>query len=144
MGRGQYPVRTTAARPKGLQIEQRHHTYKQYATFRCERRIAMNRLHPLAFGVALGLLWAVSLTVLAIIAMLGWGEAMVDGLGSFYFGYEPTASGLAAGAAWGIADGFIGGFAVAWIYNAVAKSMGAFEEVSIPDRADPRELASHR
>jgi hypothetical protein len=81
----------------------------------------MSNLKPLALGVAIGVLWAVYMFILAIMAMFGWGNAMVDIVASLYIGYGASIVGAVVGAVWGFVDGFILGFAVAWIYNLVAK-----------------------
>ena len=81
----------------------------------------MNKLQPLALGVAFGALWAFSVFCLAIFAMFGWGGGMVAALGTFYLGYTASIAGAVIGAIWAAIDGFIAGAVVAWIYNWVAK-----------------------
>ena len=81
----------------------------------------MNKCQPLALGVAIGVLWAVYVFLLAIIAMFDWGTDMVRVLASLYIGYEASIIGAIIGAVWAFADGFIAGVVIAWIYNLVAK-----------------------
>ena len=81
----------------------------------------MNKCQPLALGVAIGVLWAVYVFLLAIIAMFDWGTDMVRVLASLYIGYEASIIGAIIGAVWAFADGFIAGFVIAWIYNLVSK-----------------------
>jgi hypothetical protein len=38
-------------------------------------------------------------------------------IGKIYRGYEVTATGSFIGLGWGLADGFVGGAIVAWVYN---------------------------
>ena len=85
----------------------------------------MNRCQPLALGVAIGVLWAVYVFLLAIIAMFDWGTDMVRVLASLYIGYEASIIGAIIGAVWAFADGFIAGFVIAWVYNKVAKPSAA-------------------
>ncbi len=86
-----------------------------------KRVVIMNKLQPLAFGVAIGVLWAIYVFFAAIFAMYEWGTAMVSALGSFYIGYGPTVLGAIIGAIWAFVDGLVAGAIVAWIYNAIAK-----------------------
>ena len=76
------------------------------------------KLDALRLGAAFGIVWAAGVIALALWARLfGWGGPAVDLLASVYVGYAATWLGLAAGALWGFADGFIGGFFVGWVYN---------------------------
>ena len=76
------------------------------------------RLSPCALGAAFGLLWGLSLLVLGLLsAYCNWGTPLVELLGSLYIGYNTTISGLGLGLLWGVIDGFIGGFLLAFFYN---------------------------
>lgn len=81
----------------------------------------MNKCQPLALGIAIGVLWAVSVFLAGIFAMFGWGVAFVQVLASFYLGYGASIVGAIIGGIWAAIDGFIAGFLIAWIYNKVAK-----------------------
>jgi len=81
----------------------------------------MNRCQPLPLGIAIGVLWAVYVLFVGIVAMFGWGVALVDALSSLYIGYEASIIGAIVGAIWAFVDGFIAGVVIAWIYNMVAK-----------------------
>jgi hypothetical protein len=81
----------------------------------------MNRCQPLALGIAIGVLWAIYVLFVGIVAMFGWGAALVDALSSLYIGYAASIIGAIIGAIWGFVDGFIAGVVIAWIYNIVAK-----------------------
>jgi hypothetical protein len=81
----------------------------------------MNKFQPLALGVAIGVLWAFSVFCLAIMAMFGWGVAIVAALASLYIGYSASIAGAVIGAIWAFIDGFVAGAVIAWIYNLVAK-----------------------
>ena len=56
-----------------------------------------------------------------IIAMFGWGIALVDAISSLYIGYSPSVLGAIIGAFWGFVDGYIAGVVIAWLYNKLAK-----------------------
>jgi len=81
----------------------------------------MNKCQPLALGIAIGVLWALSVGFLGITAMFNWGAALVAPLGSLYIGYNASVIGSIIGATWAMVDGFIAGVIIAWVYNAVAK-----------------------
>ena len=81
----------------------------------------MNKCQPLALGIAIGVLWSVSIFFAAIAAMFGWGTAFVQVIASFYIGYGASIGGAIIGAIWAAVDGFVGGYLLAWIYNKVAK-----------------------
>jgi hypothetical protein len=81
----------------------------------------MNKCQPIALGVAVGIVWSIGVFFAGIFAMFHWGNAFVDVIGSFYIGYGASLLGAVIGALWALADGFVAGVVVAWIYNAVAK-----------------------
>jgi len=81
----------------------------------------MNRCQPLALGIAIGVLWAIYVLFVGIVAMFGWGVALVEALSSLYIGYAASIIGAIIGAIWGFVDGFIAGVVTAWIYNMVAR-----------------------
>lgn len=81
----------------------------------------MDKCHPVALGVAIGVLWAFYVFGLAIIAMFGWGNALLESLASLYIGYDASIIGAIIGAIWAFVDGFVAGFVIGWVYNAVAK-----------------------
>lgn len=81
----------------------------------------MNKFQPLALGIAIGVVWAVSVFLIGLFAMFGWGADLVKTLGSLYIGYGASIVGAIIGAIWGLVDGFVAGVVIAWIYNLVAK-----------------------
>lgn len=81
----------------------------------------MNKIQPLALGVAIGVLWAIYVFFIGIAAMFGWGNALVETLASLYIGYEASVIGAIIGAIWAFIDGFVAGVVIAWIYNRLAK-----------------------
>ena len=80
----------------------------------------MNRIQPLALGVAIGVLWAIYVFCIGITAMFGWGVALVDVLASLYIGYGASIIGAIIGAIWAFVDGLVAGVIIAWVYNKVA------------------------
>lgn len=84
----------------------------------------MNRFHPLATALALGLLWGLAQGVIGITAAtLDYGTEWVNFFGSFYIGYAPTLVGALVGLIWGFIDAFVGGYVFAWLYNFLAKRL---------------------
>lgn len=81
----------------------------------------MNKLSPNALGIAIGALCAVYVFFCGIIAIFGWGTALVDVISSIYIGYGPSIPGAIIGAVWGFIDGYIAGIVIAWLYNKLAK-----------------------
>ncbi|MDP8266039.1 MAG: bacteriophage holin [Candidatus Aceula meridiana] len=83
----------------------------------------MAKLDVKAFGLACGILWAAVMLILGIINIFcGWGSELSKMMASLYIGYKPTILGSLIGAAWGFADAGIGGVALAWLYNKLAKA----------------------
>ena len=81
----------------------------------------MNKLQPVPLGLAFGILWAISVFILGLTAVGGWGSGIVAGLGTFYIGYGPSILGAIIGAIWAFIDGLVAGVVVAWLYNMLAK-----------------------
>jgi len=81
----------------------------------------MNKCQPIALGVAIGVLWALYVICLGLIAMGGWGADLVTSLAALYLGYSASVVGAIIGGVWAFVDGFIAGVVIAWIYNKVAK-----------------------
>ena len=78
----------------------------------------MNKLNPMAMGLAFGILWAAGVLIIALLAMSnGYGSEMIESLGTVYLGLEATLTGALIGAVWGFVDAFIGGYLLAWLYN---------------------------
>jgi len=82
----------------------------------------MDKLNVKGLAIALGTTWALGMLIAGWGAMYGWATEFVAVMGSVYLGYDATFSGGIIGAVWGFVDGAIGGFVIAVIYNAVAKS----------------------
>ncbi|MGI9414755.1 MAG: bacteriophage holin [Hyphomicrobiales bacterium] len=84
--------------------------------------MARNRHHStlgvISLGLALGLSWAISVFLLAVIAAaFGWGVNVAVALQSLYVGYGPTFVGAITGTVWAFVHGVIGGVMIAWFYN---------------------------
>jgi hypothetical protein len=80
------------------------------------------KLQPIALGLAGGILWAVAIVVVSLVAANTsyWNE-LVPMIGQLYVGYDATISGTLIGAIFGFIDAFIGGILLAWLYNRFAK-----------------------
>jgi hypothetical protein len=76
------------------------------------------KLDVMRLGLAIGIVWGAGVLLLGLMAAVwGWGATLVQVFGSLYLGFAPTFAGSLLGAAWGFADGFIGGALIAWLYN---------------------------
>ena len=82
-----------------------------------------------AFSLTCGSIWGLGLFLLTwwVIAFDGaTGEATLSG--RLYRGYTISPLGSVIGLLWGLADGLIGGFVFAWLYNVIAKRTSAQEQ----------------
>ncbi len=77
----------------------------------------MDKLCIWSLGLAIGVVWAIGVFIVGITAIFGWGNALVDVMGSFYIGYHASFGGAIIGAIWGFVDGFIGGALIAFFYD---------------------------
>ena len=69
-------------------------------------------------GVAFAVAWSLFTFLGGIAAAwLGWGKPLVEVLSSIYIGFDATLTGSIAGAVWGLANGYLWGALIAWIYN---------------------------
>lgn len=81
------------------------------------------KLNVKAVALSAGIIWGLGLFFLTwwIIAFEGQtGEQTF--IGMLYRGYNISAMGSLIGLVWGFADGLIGGFIFAWLYNRFASN----------------------
>ena len=82
------------------------------------------KLNVLPFAVACGLLWGFGVFGLAWWVMCFDGQGVDPGiLGHVYRGFTITPLGSVIGLAWALADGFVGGLVLAWLYNLFSSRM---------------------
>jgi|TARA_B100001971_G_C17789333_1_gene333724 hypothetical protein len=79
----------------------------------------MEKLSIKAMALSIGIVFGAYMFLLGIAASFGWGLKMVEMISSLYIGYGPTIPRSFIGAAYGFADGAIGGAILAWIYNKI-------------------------
>src|SRR5579862_9221494 len=80
-----------------------------------------SKLSVCNLGSALGIVWGLSMFLLAILTMLfGVASPFVDIFSSLYWGYDATPMGAILGLIWGFIDGFIMGALIAFFYNLCA------------------------
>ena len=73
-------------------------------------------MSPLEIGFIAGFVWAVVLTVWALVAVtIGEASPLLVLITYVYEGFEFTAKGILIGAAWAFADGFVSGFVIAYL-----------------------------
>ncbi len=76
------------------------------------------KLSPVAFGMAFGVLWGISILLMGLAATYyTYGQNFVVSLGTLYPGYTPSVKGSVLGAIIGFIDAFLMGFIIAWLYN---------------------------
>ncbi len=74
-------------------------------------------LRKRALGMALGIVWGVSIFLVTIWAVArGHGQTFSQ-LGGYYLGYSVTYVGAVIGLIWGFIHGFIVGVLIAWLYD---------------------------
>jgi len=80
------------------------------------------KLDVRACALTCSLVWGLGLFTLTwwVIAFDGSGGG-AGLLGRIYRGYSMTPSGSFIGLVWALADGFVGGAVVAWLYNRLAR-----------------------
>ena len=84
------------------------------------------RLSTKALSSVSALLWGGSILVLCLLhlAMPNYGTGFLEGISSIYPGFHGGRSLADAlvGIGYAIVDGGVGGFVLAWLYNAVART----------------------
>jgi hypothetical protein len=80
---------------------------------------AITKIHPVALGVALGIIEGLPIFLGTIILM--WqGESGPAFLSKLFPFYEISWTGAFIGLVEGFIDGFVGGVIMAWIYNKIS------------------------
>lgn len=76
----------------------------------------------ICFGLAIGVTWGLGVFVMGIAgALFGWGDQLIQVLGSAYIGYSASFWGAIIGGIWALVDGFIAGVIIAWLYNMLSR-----------------------
>ncbi len=84
------------------------------------QQIQAARLDVVSLGLAFGIMWALGVFILGIMAAAAdWGTEIVVLMSSVYLGFDPSFVGSLIGAAWGFVDGGVGGMLIAWLYNVI-------------------------
>ncbi len=84
------------------------------------QKIQAARLEVVSLGLAFGIMWALGVFILGIMAAAAdWGTEIVVLMSSVYLGFDPTFAGSLIGAAWGFVDAGVGGLLIAWLYNVI-------------------------
>jgi len=82
----------------------------------------MAKLDIKAFGLACGIVWGSAMLFLGLInTFFAWGGGIERAMATVYIGYKSTPLGSIIGGVWGFFDAGIGGLALAWLYNKLAK-----------------------
>ena len=92
------------------------------STFMEKKCCTSSRICSPALGMGFGIASGLMMMILAWVAwQWGFGTAVVDQYGSFYYGYAATLTGGFFGLLWGFVEGFVFGLITGWIYNCVAR-----------------------
>lgn len=76
------------------------------------------KLNPWKFGLAAAILWGVGLFIMTWVSMLtGWGMFWLSQWIDVYPGFELSTKGTFIGLVYGLIDGFVSMFLLAWLYN---------------------------
>ncbi|MEZ5426297.1 MAG: bacteriophage holin [Pyrinomonadaceae bacterium] len=87
------------------------------------------KLNIKALAVTFALVWGFGLFLVTWWIILFEGSTgQVNFLGQVYRGYNISPAGSFIGLIWGLADGFIGGAILAWLYNFLVPRFSAPEE----------------
>ena len=81
----------------------------------------MQKLNATAFGLAFGIIWAIFLFLLIVLAMYAnWGGEFITLIASIYKGVDVSWIGALIALPWAFVDAFVGGFLIVWLYNKLA------------------------
>ena len=84
------------------------------------------KLNVKAAAITLALIWGLGLLFMTWWLLLWEGpDPEPNFLSKFYLGYRVTWSGSFIGLVWALLDGFVGGAALAWLYNQFAGNGGS-------------------
>lgn len=78
------------------------------------------RLSAKGLGLALGILWGLTVFFTTLLIMWRGGGGTLQKLSQVYFGYTVSLGGAFIGLIWGFVDGLILGVLLAVLYNAFA------------------------
>jgi len=82
----------------------------------------MAKLDVRAFGIACGAIWGLAMLILGLFNTFNnWGSGIENAMATLYIGYKSTVLGSIIGGVWGFFDAGVGGLAIAWIYNKLAR-----------------------
>jgi len=82
----------------------------------------MAKVDVKALGLTLGIVWAVSVFIMALLAkFFNYGTGLIYALSTMYVGTQATFRGGAIGSIWAFFDAGIFGLVVGWLYNKISK-----------------------
>jgi hypothetical protein len=78
------------------------------------------KINPEKLAIAGALTWGLYVLFIGWVAAIGWGNHdLVNAMSGLYVGFKATFFGGIIGGLWGMVDGLVGGYLVAWLYNRV-------------------------
>ena len=79
-------------------------------------------LNPKNLGLAGAIIWGLCIFITTLVSVsTGYAEELLSVLASIYPGYRVSLPGSLIGLAYGVFDGFVALFILAWIYNWLEK-----------------------
>lgn len=80
------------------------------------------KLSACALGSAFGILSALFVLAIGLLAhFVHYGAAWVNVVSSVYVGFDATPLGVLIGGVWAFAQGYVFGFVLAYVYNAIVR-----------------------
>lgn len=91
------------------------------------------KLDEQAIALTSALTLSVWVVFLGLLSRFGWGTYWRDLIADLYLGYSESSTGLAVGGVWAFADGFVAGYAFAWLYNRFTRRRSERRETQLTD-----------
>jgi hypothetical protein len=77
----------------------------------------MEKVDPLSWSLAIGAVWGVMCSAMAIVALTGYGSAFMELFGSIYIGYQAGIIGAVLGLVYGFIDMFVMTYVIILLHN---------------------------
>ena len=81
----------------------------------------VQKLSLKGLAIGLGSIFGIYIFIIGIAASFGWGNALVNSIGTLYIGYGPSFLGALVGLVYAFIDGAIAGLILGWIYNKIVE-----------------------
>ena len=81
----------------------------------------VQKLSLKGLAIGLGSIFGIYIFIIGIAASFGWGNALVNSIGTLYIGNGPSFLGALVGLVYAFIDGAIAGLILGWIYNKIVE-----------------------